>query len=141
MKALTLWQPWASLIADGHKPFETRHWPPPPSLIGRQMAIHAGKRVERDAAEDFGYAVDLLLPAGEIVCYATLAAAAQVRRVAEDGTLTVYRVRGDWPRTVVKEDRFGDYSPGRWLWYFTNINKLRFPLQVRGHQGIWEFKL
>ncbi|MBP0020973.1 MAG: ASCH domain-containing protein, partial [Cyanobacteria bacterium SBLK] len=25
-KAISLWQPWASLIAMGRKKFETRHW-------------------------------------------------------------------------------------------------------------------
>lgn len=27
MKALTIWQPWASLIARGVKQYETRSWP------------------------------------------------------------------------------------------------------------------
>ncbi len=26
MKAISLWQPWASLMADGRKKIETRHW-------------------------------------------------------------------------------------------------------------------
>lgn len=50
MKAISLWQPWASLIAAGVKPFETRHWPPPRSLIGQTIAIHAAKKVDKDAA-------------------------------------------------------------------------------------------
>ncbi|RWN20383.1 MAG: hypothetical protein EOR94_13310 [Mesorhizobium sp.] len=44
MKALTVWQPWASLIAIGAKPYEFRGWKPPKSLIGKQLAIHAGAR-------------------------------------------------------------------------------------------------
>jgi activating signal cointegrator 1 len=40
--ALTLHQPWASLIALGVKTIETRSWPCPPSLIGQPLAIHAG---------------------------------------------------------------------------------------------------
>lgn len=43
MNALTLWQPWASLIASGHKTIETRSWRPPTAAIGKQLAIHAGK--------------------------------------------------------------------------------------------------
>jgi len=27
MKALTIWQPWASLIMAGYKPYEFRGWP------------------------------------------------------------------------------------------------------------------
>lgn len=49
MKAISLWQPWASLIACGDKPFETRHWPPPRELIGQRIGIHAAKKVDREA--------------------------------------------------------------------------------------------
>lgn len=51
MKAISLWQPWASLIACGAKPFETRHWAPPRDLIGQPIAIHAAKKVDKGAAE------------------------------------------------------------------------------------------
>ena len=50
MKALSLWPPWASLIACGAKPYETRDWAPPRWLIGKTIAIHAAKKVDRDAA-------------------------------------------------------------------------------------------
>jgi hypothetical protein len=48
MKAISLWQPWASLIACGAKPFETRHWAPPRELIGQTIAIHAAKKIDRE---------------------------------------------------------------------------------------------
>lgn len=51
MKAISLWQPWASLIACGAKPFETRHWAPPRELIGQTIGIHAAKKVDKDAAD------------------------------------------------------------------------------------------
>ena len=51
MKAISLWQPWASLIAAGVKPYETRSWAPPRELIGQPIAIHAAKRIDRGAAE------------------------------------------------------------------------------------------
>lgn len=51
MKAISLWQPWASLIACGAKPFETRHWAPPMTLIGQPVAIHAAKKIDKGAAE------------------------------------------------------------------------------------------
>lgn len=44
MKALTIWQPWASLIIAGAKPFEFRSWAPPAWLVGQRLAIHAGAR-------------------------------------------------------------------------------------------------
>lgn len=42
--ALTVWQPWASLIAAGKKLWEFRPQRPPAGLIGGIVAIHAGKR-------------------------------------------------------------------------------------------------
>ena len=58
MKAISLWQPWATLIAVGAKPFETRHWAPPRDLIGTTIAIHAAKKIDkygRALAEDCSY--------------------------------------------------------------------------------------
>jgi hypothetical protein len=43
VKALPLWQPWASLVEVGAKRIETRHWPAPAALLGQRIAIHATK--------------------------------------------------------------------------------------------------
>lgn len=51
MKAISLWQPWASLIACGAKPFETRSWAPPRDMIGQPIAIHAAKKIDKGAGE------------------------------------------------------------------------------------------
>lgn len=53
MKALTIWQPWASLIIAGAKPFEFRGWYAPRFAIGGRHVIHAGARpVKRAEVED-----------------------------------------------------------------------------------------
>lgn len=50
MKALTIYQPWASLIMAGAKPFEFRKWSPRErggayaALIGQRIVIHASTR-------------------------------------------------------------------------------------------------
>ena len=49
MRCISLYQPWASLIACGAKIYETRHWAPPRELIGATIAIHAAKKVDRSA--------------------------------------------------------------------------------------------
>ncbi|MVN86564.1 ASCH domain-containing protein [Deinococcus sp. HMF7620] len=41
--ALTIDQPFASLMAMGIKKVENRNWSPDESLIGRRIAIHAGR--------------------------------------------------------------------------------------------------
>ena len=47
--ALTVWQPWASLIVAGVKPYEFRGWPAPRAYRGAEIAIHAGARPVRRA--------------------------------------------------------------------------------------------
>lgn len=44
MYALTLWQPWASLVIGGWKPYEFRSYALPVSFSGQRIVIHAGKR-------------------------------------------------------------------------------------------------
>lgn len=51
MDAISLHQPWASLIACGAKPYETRDWAPPARLIGERIAICAAKHVDKGTAE------------------------------------------------------------------------------------------
>lgn len=111
MKAISLWQPWASLIACGAKRYETRDWPPPSKLIGQRIAIHAAKKIDKEAA---GLAEQLLytqrggrlsnelyasikgtpdrlmgkfgmahMPIGCVVCTAVLVAAFQLGEQAE----------------------------------------------------------
>jgi hypothetical protein len=49
MMAITIYQPWATLILQGAKPYEFSGWKPPRPLIGQRIAIHAGARpIKRD---------------------------------------------------------------------------------------------
>lgn len=43
MKAITIKQPWASLIVHGIKDIENRTWPCPEKYIGQRVLIHASK--------------------------------------------------------------------------------------------------
>ena len=43
MKAITIKQPWASLIVHGIKDIENRSWPCPKKFIGQRVLIHASK--------------------------------------------------------------------------------------------------
>lgn len=58
MKALTIWQPWASLIIAGAKPYEFRGWRPYRSMIGQRIVIHAAAR--KMDRQDAGYLLTVL---------------------------------------------------------------------------------
>ncbi len=48
MKALSIQQPWAWLIANGCKEIENRDWP---TKVRGQFYIHAGKKIDKDAID------------------------------------------------------------------------------------------
>ena len=48
MRALTLTQPWAGLVASGVKLIENRPWKPPTKMMGERFAIHASRAVDLD---------------------------------------------------------------------------------------------
>lgn len=122
MKALSLWQPWASLMADGRKLIETRHWPAPKWLIGQKYAIHAAMKVDRDSCLEFGYD-PLIIPRGCIVSIHRLEKCIKFDENAQ-------RDFGD---------KYGDFEMGRYGWFSPLIEKLVCPIAVVGHQGIWDW--
>lgn len=48
MKAITIIQPYATLIAVGEKGLETRGWP---TKHRGELAIHAGMKIDKDACQ------------------------------------------------------------------------------------------
>jgi len=77
MRALSLWRPWAELIAEGWKSIETRRWKAlPMSIVGQRLAIHAAKKLDTTALarirdDDVGIEVIHVprAPGGCFVCH------------------------------------------------------------------------
>lgn len=126
MKALSLWQPWASAIALGHKRIETRHWS---TSYRGPIAIHAAKRwtaEEREFASverALGRLPDRL-PLGAVVATARLIG---IRRT-EDLELTIGPI----------EKLYGNYGPRRFGWMLDDIRPLLEPFPCVGRQGLFE---
>ena len=129
MKALTLWQPWASLIVMGHKRFETRSWKRD-SLIEQRIAIHAAKRPPKDLSRDLLHELAALdldplgLPLGAVLGNAVVADFHQTELIAPD--------------LARRELAFGDYAVGRWAWRLVDVEMWPEPQPTRGSQGIWK---
>ena len=152
MKALTLHQPWASLIASGAKSIETRSWPPPPGLIGQRIAIHAGKRLA--GLKSLGpKVVDEMtglhgvnwrggVPLGEIVATVRLDHAARVRREFKGyvEALVFRSLPGEDRLIQVPTGPFGDFAIGRWLWLLSDVQPCDPPVPAVGRRGIWEWE-
>ena len=145
MKALTLHQPWATLIADGVKTIETRSWRPPAALIGQGIAIHAGKRlianywlngpIRGAMYRGHGAYWRQRIPRGAVVCTARLSWACQVGGFEDDDHVWV-RVS---PSSLIREDPYGDFGVGRWLWFLEDIEPVDPPVPARGRQGLWNW--
>jgi len=69
MKALSIRQPWAWLIAKGYKDTENRTWP---TKFRGQVYVHAGKRFDRDALKGISEHKGILLPTETVAAIAWL---------------------------------------------------------------------
>jgi hypothetical protein len=140
MRAITLWQPWASLVAIRAKGYETRSWSTP---YRGSLAIHAALRpldktlssISTQALESMAKALDEaglrfgLLPLGAVVATCRLA--------------NVFSVEDLWPmiKELGDEYLFGDFSEGRFAWQLDSVRELDSPITVAGKQGLWNWQL
>jgi hypothetical protein len=136
--AISLWQPHASLMfasLDGVrvKPDETRHWPFPARLRGRDVVIHAAqRRVTRDEADgELGDLCALLFGAGWVK---GLPYGAYLGVVRFDAPL---RMAEHAPLHALDE-LCGYWTPNRWAWRTSNPRPLSQPIAAKGRQGFWE---
>lgn len=131
MKAISLWQPWATLIPLQQKKFETRSWS---TDYRGPIAIHAAKKWDRSLyaiskSEPFKTSLGHYgddpdsLPRGCFVAVADL--------------VEVHPVYDVCHRISYQERCFGNYGPGRFAWQFENIRAIDPPIAGRGYQGLW----
>ncbi len=145
MKALTIWQPWASLAVtkdfagEPWKRVETRGWA---TNYRGPLAIHASKKTGFGFFDDlspverikFGKAgivseEDLLkLPHGMII--------GQVNLLDSIKMEELYGTAYDTPQ----ERSFGDWSPGRFGWLLGSPVLYSEPIPAKGRQGLWEWR-
>jgi hypothetical protein len=131
MRALTLHNPWAILMATGDKRFETRSWG---TSYRGPFAIHSAKMTSahrevcmeepyRSLLAAHGYASPDDLPSGAIVALGLL--------------VNCVRITSEMKPTD-EERALGDWTPGRFAWDFRMTVSLRYdPIPTRGYQGLW----
>lgn len=155
MKALSLWQPWASAIACGAKLVETRSWY---TKYRGPLAIHAASRLVKGemtmfqcswswcaALEPMGFRMgdgkswENELPFGAIVAVCDVV---EVRKTESFrlGEIETPKCHGASSSTVVTwtERMLGDFSLGRYGWELSQIRSLPEPVPCRGKQGLFD---
>jgi activating signal cointegrator 1 len=144
MRGITLWQPYASLVALGLKTFETRSWG---SSYRGPLLIHAARRWDADVADDCRRATEavagLHIPPGS----ARYALGSLAWRETLGRVLACVRLRGvaRVPREGWRPDihapafdfDWGDLSPGRYAWDLVEVQPIMPPVPWRGEQGLW----
>lgn len=132
MKAITLTQPWASLVAFGEKRFETRGWG---TNHTGQVAIHAAK----------GYPAWAREVAGEPLFRRVLARHGLTAETLPTGAIVgLVEIAGCGPASVVRpllslqDEAFGDFSGGRWAWDLRSPVALAVPVPCKGALSLWD---
>lgn len=135
MNALTISQPYASLIADGKKFVENRTWPAPQWAIGKDIAIHAGKGTQYLTREQLNQ-----YPHGCVIAVATLEWSFPVSLVrkmaADDPTL-----KGNDDGTTWGAIANNEHTEGPWCWGLSNVRTLEHPVPATGKQGLWKWDI
>ena len=148
MKAISLHQPWASLIMLGAKRVETRSWKPPEALIGQRAMIHAAKRMDpcvRDAPFS-QYIIDPAreAPTGVLLGSVKIEGAWRIDRAADARLIAgeYHRLDAGGGEEVPVFDReaidhelaFGGYVVGRFAWGLADVRRLDLPIPYDGGQ-------
>lgn len=151
MKALTIWQPWASLIMAGAKPYEFRGWPAPRALRGMRIAIHAGARpVRRGEVADL--IVRLRSPEAWTTALRPEIAIPILERVHSQPAILplssvlgsamlgepkrAFDIVGEFGAVLNDSDR-DDHC--NWAWPLTEIETIEPFRPAKGAQGFWEW--
>lgn len=136
MKAISLWQPWASWVANNWKTIETRDHDKFKNLVGQRIAIHAAQKVDHLAFQSRffikkhtlaglkGFMIEMNRNRGHIIC-------------------TCLVTDGEWAKTDCRhppgwDDAAMINTSGKYLLFLNDIVKLNPPIACRGRQGIFE---
>jgi hypothetical protein len=127
VKALSLWQPWASLWACRRKSYETRSWS---TDYAGPLLVHAAKRIETDIPDalretcknEFGRHWAEELPGGALIAVCD------------------YVVCKPTDHLHVNDEEFaqGNFTPGRFAWDPFNMRQLDKPIPWRGMQSLFD---
>lgn len=157
MKAITLWQPWASLIACGAKKYETRGWA---TNYHGPIAIHAALKDARTMFDELPldvqtamspflvehYSLWSKVPHGAVIATTELVECWEIRDATSSyGTGYGYKCIGigDNARIISPNNNellFGDWTSGRYAWELANVQMLPEPIPAKGRQGLWNWE-
>ena len=122
MKALTIKEPWASLIINGYKKYEFRTWK---TNYRGKILIHAGSKMDKKIDIISKYNLDY--KCGYIL--------------GEVELIDCILVDGDFNKKLIKENSiiYGNDHIGDYAWVLGNNIKYENPKYVKGKLGLWNY--
>lgn len=159
MKALTLTQPWATLLVHGEKRIETRGFRPVSLTPGEWFLVHAARHITpaawelitagglfTEALRRHGYPqqggphVNGGMPTGAIVGAVRYRDSASTDKLV--GVESFHEAAAKfcgWPVPLSEKERaFGNYGPERHGWLTSDPKVLTMPVACRGKLGLWQ---
>lgn len=143
MRAISLWQPWASLwLTPCAKIHETRSWP---TSHRGPLAVHASKKVVLPTEMNATLFAEIVDALGFIDRSKPADPEEAVRRylsLPRGGVIGVVEIEDCYPTDrgtgLLSDLRFGNWDAGRFAWRRSpNVKVLSEPVYCRGFQGIW----
>lgn len=125
MKALTIKEPWASLIINEYKTYEFRSWK---TNYRGKILIHAGKSLESNQAKKFKV-YNLEYSKGEIIGEAELVDCIKVTEEFDE------YLKGINPIVYGNSGHVENYA-----WKLENIKKYDKKIKVKGQLGLWNYR-
>ena len=133
MRAISLWQPWATFVALGLKKFETRSWG---TAYRGPLLIHAAKRPMTGIEKELVYY--LKNEYGDLCACLNNAEFPLGALVASCELFDVLESGKDFQPLEVDplEYDLGNYEQGRFAWKLLSIKALE-PISFKGSQGFF----
>lgn len=128
IKALTISQPYASLIASGEKWVENRRWG---TSYRGALAIHAGSGTQYLSRKELE-----AYPTGCVIAIASLVACINIHQL-----LRWDRARELAPGITINDVLNHKHAEGPWCWVLANVRKLAEPIVCSGKQGLWDIDI
>ena len=127
MKALTIKQPWATLIMQGDKRFEFRSWQ---TKYRGDLLIHAGKGIDKEAMKRLEKYLPAKLSYGKILGKVKLV---DCIKMSPEFKELLLKENSDIYTKSSFQENYG--------WQVSYVEVFENPIDAKGHLSLWEFKM
>jgi hypothetical protein len=141
MKAISIKQPWASLIVEGIKDIENRTWKCSEKYIGQRVLVHASGKM------DFPNPLSLL-DDRQRLCFSTPESRHKLYddstvRSAIIGSVEIVGCVINHPSIWAEKTELPEQLSNECIWNWVLANPIKFlePIPVKGKLGFWNFEL